>query len=689
MNGERPVSRQGTNTNREKQEELSAVLNPDSHRGARRCSARSRTDHTGVTMPSLSETTATGKPFLVWFANLLFMLLFLSSSGVHGASFREHRLRGSESDSQRANVRQAPNADMLKALEYIESLRQRTDSDSQPHTPLSADVDDAEKLRAMLRLNSNPIQSKDEEEEEGENGRDDKSEELLQAVLSTLQQTEKDSKPDALRPGVEGAGPKDGRFLRVQQKQQGITPHKKLPLMFEDEEEGEGDEQEEDERPDLEHESPFKRTNENVEEKYTPQNLATLQSVFDELDKLTGAKATHKRQDDEGDVEEGDEEDDEDMFNVRNAAYDDIGGDFTDWGPLQEQDDEEEEEEEEDRDNKHEVDRGLDYLDDNGEEANEDDEEDESYLVKRSKDADDVANLVDYYLLKVLEKTEEEEQKREIKEEEEQEERAERRVAQMQYRDNIDPRAIYQLIQISQKYQIPPEDLMDMFKTGQLSNRDKSRKLYQLARAQNKLAQISAKKTHKYPVTRFYNRRLPERQKSPEELRTEEILNILGLGGTEDPAPIRKQKQYKSSLSRLHTLPAGRSGESAPTQRRLPSTLKDGDDDTADEDELAAYLAAQMLARYPNPAYSRNAASQKRDDAAQSATGSFEQAIQDYFDQMDSDKSPNEKRQTEDEERGDDTQLQGLDNEAMMKLLSYLNPETKENDTDAKTAQGI
>ncbi|XP_032360784.1 secretogranin-2a [Etheostoma spectabile] len=648
-------------------------------------------------MPSLPKTSTTSTPFLICFANLVLILLFLSSSVVHGASLREHRLRGSESDSQQGDVHQAPDADMLKALEYIETLRQRTGVDSQQHAPLAtgydaSHVDDAEKLRAMLGLASNPMQSKDEEEEdeeeeEEEEGREDKSEELLQAVLSTLQQTEKASKPASLRPSVDGAGIEDGMYPRVQQKQHSIKPHKKLPLMFEDEEEGEGDEGEDEEGSDLEHESPFKRTNENVEEKYTPQNLATLQSVFDELDKLTSEKTMHKRQDEEDDMEESnDEEEDDDTFNVRNVAYSDIGGDLADWGPLQEQ--EEGKEEEEERDNNHEVDRGLDYVDNNDEEADEDDEveDDESYPVKRSKDPDDVANLVDYYLLKVLEKTEEE-QKRELEEEEEK--RAERRVSQTQYRDNIDPRAIYQLIQISEKYQIPPEDLVDMLKTGEPTNQDKLRKSNELARAENKLYQISSKKTHKNPEAKFYNRRFPVRQKTPEEIRTEEILNILGLEGEEDRAPVRKQKQYKSSQLRLHARPPVRSGEPAPTQRRLPSLLKNDYDDTVDEDELAAYLAAQMLAQYQNPVYRNNKASQKRAEVGQSMTGSFERAIQAYFDQIDSDKNPNEKRQTEDDERGGETQMQGFDNEAVMKLLSYLNPETEESDMNTKTAPGM
>lgn len=575
-------------------------------------------------MPSPhTSTMMTTKGFSLCFFNLtLLLFLLFGCSGITGASLREHRLRGSEHES--------PNEDMLKALEYIESLRQKTGSPTQQ--------DNSENLQSMLRLASSPAQSKDSQPEKAQE-EEDKSEELLQAVLSTLQQTEN-------TPAKKPALPAPVRTTNSETaKPQSITPHKKMPLMFEDEEdedeeEGEGDQE------DFDGGNPFKRTNENVEEKYTPQNLATLQSVFEELSKMTNTNP--KRQNDQ-------EEEVEDLFNVRDVAYDDQN-----------------EEEEQEEDDRHKVERALDYLEEN--EENQDD--DVNYPVKRSQEPDDLANMADYYLLKVLEQTEEEEQKRALEEEEEEQERTERRVSAYKNSNNIDPRLIYQLLQISQKYQIPPEDLIDMLRSGEMSSRKNTLKA----------TPIYSRKIYKAP--QLYNRRLPERQKTPEELRTERILKILGLTNDENSVqtPLRKQSKYKISPSRFYTTrPTWRMGEFALTpQQRLPTKLKDDYDDT--ENELATYLAAQMLSKYPT--YKK---SQKRDEegeeGGQRLTGSFEQAIQDYFDQLDLNRNEN-KRQFEEEERGADEQ--GFDDETVMKLLSFVNPDNEEEtEQDAKTKPGI
>ncbi|XP_061683559.1 secretogranin-2a [Syngnathoides biaculeatus] len=595
-----------------------------------------------------------GKPSFLCLAQLLLVTLCLRS--IHTATLRAHRLREGESDPP-----QSSNADMIKALEYIESRRQKTGSQEKPLDPAGNDgrhLDDAQKMRAMVRVAPNPtrVENDDDEEAMDEERSEDKSEELLQAVLSTLQQTERASKPPLSHPSsLLGTNVKDGMHPRVQ-KQQGIMPHKKMPLMFEDDEEGEGDEEEEEE----DHGSPFKRTNENLEEKYTPQNLATLQSVFDELDKFTNEKPAHKRRDEEEDGQ--DEEAEEGLFSLRNVDYDNEGEDLADWGPLEQQ----REEDEEDEDDKQEWARSLDYVD---EEEEQDEDGEERYPVARSTDPDQV----DYYLFKVLEKTEEEEQKREIEEESK---RAKRRVAQ--YRDNIDPQIIYQIIQISQKYQIPPEDILDMLKTRETASQGKTRQ----SKDKNKLWQMSSKKTYRIPPTKFYNRRLPARKSSPKNLQTEAILNILGLRNTQNQDQTPVWKPNRSSASRIHALAAGRTGDLTPTQRGFPPATSKDYDDTADG-ELAAYLAAQMMARYPNPAYRYGKAGQKRDEAGQSAAGSFEQAMQDYLDQTDSDEEQNKKRQSEDGERGGGTQ--GFDNQAVMKLMRYLVPETEDSESEAKS----
>nr|XP_046170338.1 secretogranin-2-like [Oncorhynchus gorbuscha]XP_046170339.1 secretogranin-2-like [Oncorhynchus gorbuscha] len=661
-------------------------------------------------MPSLPTLSSVGMAFLF----SLLLLFLLGSGSVQGASLREHRLKGSELDPQQVDTPYLPtNADMLKALKYIESLRQRTGGGApapQEQAPLTPDYDttnmdtDSEKLRSMLRLAS-PAQTsqrkigqdQDEEDEEGEHNKEEKTQEWLQAVLSTLEQTEKGPKPAPVRPSVArhtlGKGQRPGNeesqlgesvAYPWSQQQHTNWPHRKYPLMFEDE-----DGEEESRAPGRE--SPFKRTNENMEGKYTPQNLANLQSVFEELGRIANAKAGHKRQ-----TEDDEEDDDDDMFRVRNLAYDDVM-EGEDWEPLEEQ----VETEDEESDNRQEFDRGL-------EDDEEDDDNEEEIEVKRSShpgpgehDADDITKLVDYYLLKVLEKTEQEERKRELEEEE----REERRATQTLYSDKpVDPQAIYQLIQISQKLQIPPEDLMDMLKSGEMTKQDRtplrtqahSRTPNDLARIEDKLTQIYPKKT-KIPLETFFNRRLPETQTSnvPYEMNTEDIQKILGLGSVanQNAPALKKQKQHTSPPLRFYA-PVGRQKDYVFSEPNVPEKGKGDYDNAVDEDELETYLAAQMLVQYPQAANKADQIKRASQPPSQddNVLGMFEQAVQDYFDQMDSDKSQPQKRQSEPEDTGGALQMHGLDDDMLLKVLGYLNPETEEGedkDLYAKTVKGM
>ncbi|KAM6970515.1 secretogranin-2a [Aplochiton taeniatus] len=641
-------------------------------------------------MPSLLKSSTANTALLRSLLSLLLLLVAFDSA--QGASLREPRLRGSEPDPDRADASYlTPNADMLKALEYIESLSTRTGVTPQQRTLLPPgqngnDTNDEERAGTRLRMASlaqsqsqtGGGEEEEDEEGEGERNEEDKTQEWLQTILSTLQGNQKPPKsapvhPRAVHSSLGRGGPpameeqeeeaEDDSAYQWPQRSTvaGSRPHNKHPLQFEDDEGGDWEE-EESEGQALSHDSPFKRTNENVEEKYTPQNLATLQSLFEELGRLTNGKAGHKRQAEEDDDDEG-----------MRPVYEDVAG-IRDWLPQ---------EEEEERSNNGQYNTGLE--DDEEDEDDGGEEEDEgNYQVKRSNqpsladDPDDITKLMDYYLLKVLEKTEEQEQKRELEEEEveeEEEERAERRVSESQYSGITTPEAVYQLIEISKKLQIPPEDLLDMLKKEDrtpLRSQARSMMASEKGRVQDKLTQMPSL------------RRLPETHRPKiNDVNTEEILNILGLisDGGQTASPLKKHTHYKTSHSRFDTPSERQQGYTLP-QTRLPDKFKDYDD-TVDEDVLAAYLAAQLLAQYPlnnKVKPRRSSQSPSHDQEEQSNFGTFEQAMQDYFDQMDTDKIASQKRQSETGDMGGAPQMQTLDDDAMLKILSYLNPETEDTE---------
>ncbi|XP_038841520.1 secretogranin-2-like, partial [Salvelinus namaycush] len=220
---------------------------------------------------------------------------------------RHHRLRGGESED-RQPAAYPPSSDMIKALEYIESLKQRTDGDREREEP-TRDYDEVEKFHILLQLASLQDEGAPERQSSppAQRQQDIPAEQLVRALLRTLQ--EQPASPPRPAPVVPG---NERRTHRYQSVNTGSPvnapayggfprPHKKYPLMFEDEENRDS----------------AKRATEDLDEQYTPQSLANLRSIFEELEKLSTSNGQKRGIFDD---------DDDDLFSLRNLAYEDVAG---------------------------------------------------------------------------------------------------------------------------------------------------------------------------------------------------------------------------------------------------------------------------------------------------------------------------------------------------------------------------
>ncbi|KAL7849607.1 hypothetical protein SRHO_G00212300 [Serrasalmus rhombeus] len=576
---------------------------------------------------------------------------------------------------------------MLQALQYIQSLNQRT-----PHDPVTNN--DLNDVRTMLQLAVPEKTSTgrhngrgEEEERDGvEEKEEDKGQHWIQAVLNTLQQTD-DQRTSLktpyratsnfftpthplfpLSPASESKQQQHRQsdvmnYGRSMWANQGIRRrHRKFPLMFEDER---GQNQ------------PLKRSNENAEQ-YTPQKLATLQSVFEELSRIVNSKADSKQQDTEdGDGENSNEDEDDDEYREKKTVFEDVAGEEEELMPLEQKTEQEKEEAQGYKFNDG-FGNGDEEQDKEGNDVEGDDEDERSNQsdvieMEKVKDPDDINRLVNYYLMKILENTgtekqrrDQEKEKEQVEEEEEEEEsdreeetgeqeeeedeqREKRRAAQLQY--SVDPQSVYQLIQISKKLQIPSEDILDLLEDEETKKPDKS---WQHTQAQSKTPSISytsSYNTYKNPATTVYQQPL----ETPEKTRvTQNILRILGLDNAAQPnKSLLRPNQYKSALNYYiaeRELPDYTFSENSRNQHEADY------DDTVGEDELASYLAAEMFAERPRR-----------------APLVLERTVQDYFAQ--DGKSMPEETQAEHKETAENS-----DEETLLRIMDYLNPESEDTD---------
>ncbi|XP_076838158.1 secretogranin-2b isoform X2 [Brachyhypopomus gauderio] len=523
---------------------------------------------------------------------------------VQGASVRHHRLRGGEDAPYLS-----PSSDMIKALEYIENMKQLKDGSEGP----TGNYDEVDKFRLLVQLAS--LQDEDAPAPAREDAATRWSDssgtpQWVRALLRTLEQAGEGADTTltggnqrrllkSRRPAVDAGSPAS-EYGGV------VRPHKKYPLMFEDEE----------------NVRDAKRATEDMDEQYTPQGLANVRSILEELGKLSAVQSQKR----DGPVGE-DGDDGDDVYRVRNLAYEDVAG-GEDWVPLEEQ----VETEEVVRGSHEEFERGL------GDSAEEREtmERRDSTTYEDKGDLDDDTKLVDYYLLKVLEMTDQA-QKRDLMD-------AQNGRRRLLNRPSLfDPRAIKQLLSaVSMKLQIPPEELVGMLFM------EETRKQQRLP--DSPLPRKPAAPRYKSRVIKYYNGRQPEVTVSdiPADVKTEDLLKVLGLGNvaSKNAKYFMKPRPYKTSMSRYFTPSGRRGGLAVPELTRTPSKRKDDYDDTVDEDEVATFLAAKLLTEYPEPGSPDRKRSENSALNGHFPYEVYEEAMKDYFDQVDTGKSAPVKRDT-------------------------------------------
>lgn len=592
---------------------------------------------------------------------VVLLAFLLNGCAVQAVSLpRHYRLRGGESEGQPAAY--PPSSDMIKALEYIENLKQRNGGRPEP-----VDYDEVDKFRVLLQLASQQDEAPgDRQPAPGAQRQDITAEQLMKALLKSLQdQAGREAK---LVPA--SASRNDRRTHRHRTKDTEVPesapsdygnfprPHKKYPLMFEDEENTDAS----------------KRATEDLDEQYTPQSLANLRSIFEELGRMP-TLGGQKR-----DVFGDDEEEEE--GGLRNQAYEDVAG-GEEWVPVEER------EETEDMVNgsHEEMERAL------GEQEEAEREEMQRRANQNQEDADDDTKLVDYYLLKVLEMSDQTQKRDKTGEQR-------KRLIRPSI---LDPRTVKELLELSLKLHVPPQDLIDMLLTEEL------RKLHRDPHGSARYP------TGQTPKIRYFSRRLPVKSKpAPEDMDREDFLDIIGVETISNEYPVvqRPMKTSPSSdrvpsvsnpavssgpikipppsgrrenlfLSELNKMPLKRQSDGA------AAADDDEDDDGGDvEDEVTTYLAAKILTEYPNTITKRDTQAQLK---GQFPYELYERALKDYLGQADTEKRPVAKRETEvaTEERVQPTEVQGKEEITAKTSAPQTAEEDEEKEHREKAAAGM
>lgn len=592
---------------------------------------------------------------------LLIHLIFLVP-GTEAASFQRNQLLQKEPDLRLENVQKFPSPEMIRALEYIEKLRQQAHREES-----SPDYNPYQGLSVPLQLKENG-----EESHLAESSRDVLSEdEWMRIILEALRQAEneppsalKENKPYALN--LEKNFPVDTPDdYETQQWPERKLKHMRFPLMYEENS----------------RENPFKRTNEIVEEQYTPQSLATLESVFQELGKLTGPSNQKRERVDEEQKLYTDDEDD--VYKTNNIAYEDVVG-GEDWSPMEEKI--ETQTQEEVRDSKENTEKN--------EQINEEMKRSGQLGLpdegnrKESKDqlSEDASKVITYLRRLVNAVGSGRSQSGQNGD----------RAARLPERP-LDSQSIYQLIEISRNLQIPPEDLIEMLKAGEKPNGlVEPEQDLELAVDLDDIPEADIDRPDMFQSKMLSKGGYPKApgrgmmEALPDGLSVEDILNVLGMENVANQKSPYLPNQYSRDKALLR-LPYG-PGKSRANQIPKVAWIPDVEsrqapyDNLNDKDqELGEYLA-RMLVKYPelmNTNQLKRVPSPGSSEDDLQEEEQLEQAIKEHLGQGSSQEMEKlakvSKRIPAGSLKNEDTpNRQYLDEDMLLKVLEYLNQEQAE-----------
>ncbi|GAB1285144.1 Secretogranin-2 [Apodemus speciosus] len=592
---------------------------------------------------------------------LLIHLIFLVS-GAEAASFQRNQLLQKEPDLRLDNVQKFPSPEMIRALEYIEKLRQQAHREES-----SPDYNPYQGISVPLQLKENG-----EESHLAESSRDVLSEdEWMRIILEALRQAEneppsapKENKPYALN--LEKNFPVDmPDDYETQQWPERKLKHMRFPLMYEENS----------------RENPFKRTNEIVEEQYTPQSLATLESVFQELGKLTGPSNQKRERLDEEQKLYTDDEDD--VYKTNNIAYEDVVG-GEDWSPIEEKI--ETQTQEEVRDSKENTEKN--------EQINEEmkrsgqlglpDEDNR----RESKDqlSEDASKVITYLRRLVNTAGSGRSQSGQNGD----------RAARLLEKP-LDSQSIYQLIEISRNLQIPPEDLIEMLKAGEKPNGlvEPEQEL-ELAVDLDDIPEADIDRPDMFQSKMLSKGGYPKApgrgmvEALPDGLSVEDILNVLGMENIANQKSPYFPNQYSrdKALLRLPYGPGKSRANQIPKVAWIPeveSRQAPYENLNEKDQELGEYLA-RMLVKYPelmNTNQLKRVPSPGSSEDDLQEEEQLQQAVKEHLGQGSSQEMEKlakvSKRIPVGSLKSEDTpSRQYLDEDMLLKVLEYLNQEQAE-----------